>query len=77
MKRLISLFTLEIGILTGLLLALSGFFIDAIIAYRWVKVNFGDLSLSEIRFALMALVLLVVGIQIIFSTFLLSILKEK
>jgi hypothetical protein len=77
MNRLISFFTLETGILIGLILALIGFAIDATIIYRWLTLNFGNLSWLEVKYALMALVLLVVGIQVIFSTFLLSIIREK
>lgn len=75
-KGLVTFFTLQTGVSLGLVFAASGFIVDAVIVYRWVMVKFGNLSWIEVKCALIAVTLLVVGIQIIFSTFLLSILKE-
>jgi hypothetical protein len=63
---------LEHGLTLGGILALSGVAIIAVIALRWIAHGFG--SLSQERNAIIAATLLVLGIQVIFSSFLLSIL---
>lgn len=63
---------LEHGLLLGGTIALAGLTMIVVMAIDWVSRGFG--SLSEERVALMAATLLVIGIQIIFSSFLLSIL---
>ena len=52
--------------------ALAGFVIFGIIMITWIERGFG--SLSEERLAVLAATLIIVGIQIFFSSFLLSIL---
>jgi glycosyltransferase involved in cell wall biosynthesis len=63
---------LEHGLLLGGAVALAGLLMIVVMAIDWVNRGFG--SLSEERVALVAATLLVIGIQIIFSSFLLSIL---
>jgi glycosyltransferase involved in cell wall biosynthesis len=63
---------LEHGLTLGTILALSGMAIIAAITLRWIAHGFG--SLSQERNAIVAATLLVLGIQVIFSSFLLSIL---
>jgi glycosyltransferase involved in cell wall biosynthesis len=65
-------FGLEHGLALGGLIALAGFAIGAIILVRWIEHGFG--SLSEENLAIAASELLIVGLQIFFSSFLLSIL---
>jgi glycosyltransferase involved in cell wall biosynthesis len=65
-------FTLEHGLLLGGGIALIGFVIGAVIVGEWVSRGGG--ALSEQRMAIAAATLLIVGIQIFFSSFLLSIL---
>ena len=70
--RMRARFALEHGLLLGGLIMLAGIVAGAVIVGIWVHRGFGELS--EERLAVLAATLIVVGIQIIFSSFLLSIL---
>jgi hypothetical protein len=63
---------LEHGLLLGGLVLLAGFAMAAVIIGIWVHRGFGQLS--EERLAVLAATLVIVGIQIFFTSFLLSIL---
>jgi glycosyltransferase involved in cell wall biosynthesis len=63
---------LEHGLMLGGAIALLGLAMIAVIVLQWIGHGFG--SLSEERVAILAATLLVIGIQITFSSFLLSIL---
>jgi glycosyltransferase involved in cell wall biosynthesis len=65
-------FRLEHGLLLGGVFMLIGFVIGAVIFATWISHGFG--SLADERLAVIAATLLIVGIQIFFSSFLLSIL---
>ena len=68
-------FNLEKGIVLGILLSLIGFIALIFIFYKWVNTGFG--FLDETRLALFSLIFVLVGIQIIFSSFFLSLLGIK
>jgi glycosyltransferase involved in cell wall biosynthesis len=63
---------LEHGLLAGALVTLAGLVFAFMIVARWGETGFG--ALSETRLAILAATLVIVGIQIFFSSFLLSIL---
>ncbi len=63
---------LEHGLLLGGTVTLAGLAMIAVIVLDWISRGFG--SLSQERVAIVAATLLVLGIQIVFSSFLLSIL---
>ncbi len=65
-------FRLEHGLLLGGSTAFAGFVVGAVIVIDWINHGFGPLS--EERLAVLAATLIIVGIQIFFSSFLLSIL---
>jgi glycosyltransferase involved in cell wall biosynthesis len=65
-------FRLEHGLALGGTLAFAGFVMAAAIVGIWVHRGFG--ALSEERLAVAAVTLMIVGIQVFFSSFLLSIL---
>jgi glycosyltransferase involved in cell wall biosynthesis len=67
-----SRFRLEHGLLLGGLFVLVGVAIGAVIFATWISDGFG--SLADEHLAVIAATLLIVGIQIFFSSFLLSIL---
>jgi len=70
--RMRSRFRLEHGLLLGGLFLLIGVVMGAIILATWIAHGFG--SLSDEQLAVIAATLMIVGIQIFFSSFLLSIL---
>jgi glycosyltransferase involved in cell wall biosynthesis len=70
--RMRARFRLEHGLLVGGAVALAGFGIAALIVLIWVQRGFGQLS--EERLAVLAATLVIIGIQIFFTSFLLSIL---
>ena len=63
---------LEVGLAAGLMLAVVGFIGDASIFWQWKQSRFGPLS--EIRWVLFWSMLFFIGVQIIFSSFFLSML---
>jgi glycosyltransferase involved in cell wall biosynthesis len=70
--RMRSRFRLEHGLLLGGFFVLVGIVLGAIILVSWISHGFGSLSYE--RLAVVAASVLIVGIQIFFSSFLLSIL---
>jgi Glycosyl transferase family 2 len=70
--RMRARFRLEHGLLLGGLLALTGAILAAVIVGIWINHGLG--AISQERMAVLAATLLIVGIQIFFSSFLLSIL---
>jgi len=70
--RMRARFRLEHGLLLGGAVVLAGLAIGVGIAVDWISRGFG--SLGQERLAILALTLVIVGIQVFFSSFLLSIL---
>jgi glycosyltransferase involved in cell wall biosynthesis len=70
--RMRARYKLEHGLLLGGTIALTGFVIGTVIVIDWISRGFG--ALSEERLAVLAATLIIIGIQIFFSSFLLSIL---
>ncbi|MGA2418341.1 MAG: glycosyltransferase family 2 protein [Candidatus Staskawiczbacteria bacterium] len=76
-ENLFKYITIERACVFGLLIMASGFIIYLVIATKWLASGFG--SLDEVKNSIVALTLLTIGAQTIFSSFMLSILgiKEK
>ncbi len=70
--RMRARFRLEHGLMLGGAFMLAGFVLGAVIMVSWISHGFGSLSYE--RLAVVAASVLIVGIQIFFSSFLLSIL---
>jgi hypothetical protein len=70
--RMRSRFRLEHGLLLGGALVLGGLAVGGVIVVEWIDRGFG--RLAEQRLAIVAATLVVVGVQVFFSSFLLSIL---
>jgi glycosyltransferase involved in cell wall biosynthesis len=70
--RMRARFRLEHGLLLGGAFALTGLALAVVILVQWIERGLG--ALSEERLAILAATLLIVGIQVFFSSFLLSIL---
>src|SRR4051794_33280395 len=71
-ERMRARYRLEHGLLVGGSIAAVGFLIAAVIVVKWIDRGFGQLS--EERIAVLAATLIIVGVQVFFSSFLLSIL---
>ncbi len=75
LRAVMNIFSLERGVIAGILLALGGlgFMIKAVL--KWQEVGFGMLSYPEsLRLVIPAVILLMIGVQTIFSSFFLAIL---
>jgi glycosyltransferase involved in cell wall biosynthesis len=70
--RMRARFRLEHGLMLGSAVALVGIAFAAIVVGIWVNRGFG--ALSELRLAILAATLIVIGIQVFFSSFLISII---
>ena len=67
-----SRFRLEHGLMIGSLIALAGLVVVAVVAVSWIDRGFGPLA--EERVALVGATLVIIGVQVFFTSFLLSIL---
>lgn len=76
-QRIFNTFTLERGIATGLATLALGILINLKVVFSWFAKDFGELTFMEIKIALIAVTLMTVGIELIFSSFLLSIISKK
>jgi glycosyltransferase involved in cell wall biosynthesis len=72
LTSLFKIFKLEKGILVGVFLCLIGFLVAFFYLIPWVKKGFGELQ--AIRPTIFAMTFIILGVQIIFSSFFLSIL---
>jgi Glycosyl transferase family 2 len=70
--RMRARFRLEHGLLFGGAIMLAGLVVGGVIVVEWIDRGFGELS--ETRLAVFAATLMIVGVQVVFSSFLLSIL---
>ena len=75
--KLYKYITIENAGIAGISLGIAGLIIYVIVLFRWLNSGFGELL--EIKNSILALTLVTVGIQTIFSAFMLSIvgIKEK
>jgi glycosyltransferase involved in cell wall biosynthesis len=70
-------FNLERGMFVGFILFMIGLSINVYILYRWVTPSLWFEGGTQLRGALLAMTLMVIGAQIVFSSFFLSILGMK
>jgi glycosyltransferase involved in cell wall biosynthesis len=78
LSRLFKIFTLEKGILAGLFILSAGIILLACLIWIWRQTGYGELSPEKnLRRLLPAVTLIVLGIQIIFSSFFMSVLGLK
>jgi hypothetical protein len=70
--RMRARFRLEHGLALGGLVTLAGLVLGAILVVRWIDRGFG--ALSEQQLGILGAALITVGVQIFFTSFLLSIL---
>jgi glycosyltransferase involved in cell wall biosynthesis len=79
LTRVFKIFTLEKGLVFGLLVLLGGIFLLAQSVWIWRQANYGILPSTEenLRRLIPAVTLVVLGVQIIFSSFFMSTLGLK
>jgi hypothetical protein len=65
-------FRLEHGLLVGSAIFIAGLAVVAVVVIHWIERGFG--ALSEERLALVGATLVIIGVQVFFTSFLLSIL---
>jgi hypothetical protein len=72
-------FTLERGIVLGLVLFFAGIFLLATLFYQWAQINFGPITdlTATFRLLIPAITLISFGVQTIFSSFFLRIINLK
>jgi hypothetical protein len=75
LERRIAQFRLEHGLLAGAGLFLAGVAMGAVVVGQWVASGLG--SLAEERVTILAATLVIVGVQVFFTSFLLSILSLR
>ncbi|MEM7391327.1 MAG: coproporphyrinogen III oxidase [Verrucomicrobiota bacterium] len=77
-ERWYRLFTLERGLFAGLILILSGVGLTVKAVLIWSEAGFGDLSASEmLRIVIPAVTTLTLGVQVLLSSFFLSVLEIR
>lgn len=75
LMRLFSVFNLEIGIITGFFILIGGFGFLLASVVNWGFEGFGDLSYPDsLRMVILSITMIILGLQIIFSSFFMSIL---
>lgn len=74
-KKFYKYFKLETGLIIGFLTFFTGFIVDFLVLHKWIKSDFG--YLLEVNKVSFATTLMVIGAQIIFSSFFLSMLDIK
>jgi len=78
LRRLFKIFTLEKGIVLGLVILLGGIFLLARAVWVWRQADFGQLApLENMRRLIPAATLIILGIQTVFSSFFMSVLGLK
>jgi len=78
LNRLFSIITLEVGLLIGSILTLSGLGLLIGALVYWANSGFGELSYPKsLRLVIPAVTSLILGVQVIFSSFFMSILGLK
>jgi len=77
LTKLYKYITIESASITGILITLAGAVIYLVVLTRWINSDFG--YIEETKTLILGLTLGIIGIQTIFSSFMLSILgiKEK
>lgn len=75
MDKLYRFITIEKGVIIGFITSLAGAIIYLFIFIKWLQNGFGELA--EMKNAILALTLIIFGIQTAFSSFILSILSIK
>lgn len=74
--RMLGLFTLERGLLSGAAMILGGFGVIAAIVVEWVARGRGDMA-ETVHLAILATTVVVLGVNLVFGSFLLYFLRDR
>jgi hypothetical protein len=74
-QKFLNVFTLERALVFGLTIFFAGLLLAGYIVYVWARNDFGELA--QIKTGILSLTLIVIGLQTIFTSFLLSMLQIK
>ncbi len=69
------IFTVERGLILGALLFLTGFILDGFVVYEWIQAGYKNLS--EANLLALTSTLMLIGIQTLFESFFLGILRGR
>jgi len=75
LEKLFKYITIERASIVGILISVIGLVIYFLIFAKWISNSFG--SLNEIKNSIVALTFIIIGVQTIFSSFMMSILSIK
>jgi Glycosyl transferase family 2 len=75
LETLLDRFTLEWGVIVGVLMGAAGLAAFVAATVRWQRTGFGQLAIETMRLPLVGMVLLVAGTQVIGSSFMLSLTR--
>jgi hypothetical protein len=75
LETLLDRFTLEWGVIVGILMGVAGLLTFVVATVRWQRTGFGQLAIETMRLPLFGMVLLVAGAQVIGSSFMLSLTR--
>jgi hypothetical protein len=75
LETLLDRFTLEWGVIVGVLMGAAGLAAFVAATVRWQRTGFGQLAIETMRLPLFGMVLLVAGTQVIGSSFMLSLTR--
>jgi glycosyltransferase involved in cell wall biosynthesis len=76
LRRALEVLTLERVLLLGFLTTLAGASIDGVVAWRWLRTDFGPLVTGYTRLFIFGSTLIALGVQTMFNAFFFSILRD-
>lgn len=76
-SRLLNTFELELFLVGGLSLAISGVALNVLVLWSWIASGFGAMAETQTSLMILGFTAMVVGVQFLFSSFFLSILRAS
>jgi uncharacterized membrane protein len=76
LRRALQILTLERALLAGFVLTAVGVVVDGMVAWRWLRTDFGPLVTGYTRLFIFGSTLIALGVQTMFNAFFFSILRD-
>jgi glycosyltransferase involved in cell wall biosynthesis len=76
LQRALQILTLERALLAGFVLTAVGVVVDGMVAWRWLRTDFGPLVTGYTRLFIFGSTLIALGVQTMFNAFFFSILRD-